>query len=424
MGELQSDPQPATRTPRETRPAIGLIATESNKAAIDRAVRRASELGYEVLVAPGGEESAEFVRNSDGTVVRPDGESDSDDLRVALTAAARRSEFPGLILSEEPDSRIDYTRSLSAFRARDSYVVPAVQQETARAERTEPIVAGIPAYNEAGTIAQIVDVATEYVDEVVVVDDGSGDRTAELARREGAVVIRHSTNRGKGAALKSVFDYAERRSCSALVLLDGDGQHLPQDIPDVVQPVLDGDADVVIGSRYLRRGMGTETPLYRRVGQLILDWSISFLFGVSVTDTQSGFRALSPKAVEEITIRTNGIAVETEMLDAAKRNDLTIAERPIRVQYDVHNGQTYNPVRHGVTVLGRIAELVVRGLLSRSPGERNDGREHGGDERTTAGERAARRRERAPVPNDERGTTPNDATGDNLSADEREQSQR
>ena len=414
MGVLPSDPQSAERGRRNSRPAIGLIATESDDESVERAIQRASDLGYEVFVAPDCEESAEFLRGEDGTVVRPDDRSDGD-LRVALAAAARSNDFPGLVLAEGVDDRIDYTRSLSTFRARDSYVVPAVERDTARVHETDPIVAGIPAYNEAETIARVVEVAAEYVDEVVVVDDGSADRTAELARREGAVVVRHSANRGKGAALKNVFDYAERRSCSALVLLDGDGQHLPRDIPAVVQPVLDGDADVVIGSRYLRRGMGTETPFYRRVGQRVLDRSIAFLFGVSVTDTQSGFRALSPDAVEDITVRTNGMAVETEMLDAANRNDLTIAERPIRVQYDVHNGQTYNPVRHGATVLGRIVQLVARRLLERSSRGRAD-RPTSDVGRTTEGERVARRRERA--------AAPTDATRDDRSADEREQSQR
>ncbi|UPV76665.1 glycosyltransferase family 2 protein (plasmid) [Halorussus limi] len=441
MGVLPSGPQRAERNRRDTRPAVGLIATESNKESIERAIRRASDLGYEVFVAPGCEESAELVRQLDGTVVRPhesDGDHKVDDLRVALAAAARDAEFPGLILSEESTGRIDYTRSISTFRERDSYVVPAVDLESAHARETDPIVAGIPAYNEGETIGQIVDMTTEYVDEVVVVDDGSADRTAEEAKREGAVVIRHSANRGKGAALRSLLDYAERRSCSALVLLDGDGQHLPRDIPTVVQPVLDGDADVVIGSRYLRQGMGTETPLYRRLGQRVLDQSISFLFGVSVSDTQSGFRALSPEAVEDITIRTNGMAVETEMLDAANRNDLTIAERPIRVQYDVRNGQTYNPVRHGVTVLGRIVQLVARGLLNQSSREGTDDRGRARDAGTpTEGERAARRRERAvalgngrtpgesDMPADGgRAPMPGDASGDNQSADEREQPQR
>ncbi|WP_128478758.1 glycosyltransferase family 2 protein [Halorussus pelagicus] len=414
MGVLSSDPESVERDRRDSRPAIGLIATESNGESVERAVRRASDLGYEVFVAPDREETAEFLRDEDGTVVRPDNGND-DDLRVALAAAARSNDYPGLVLSEGVDGRIDYTRSLSTFRARDSYVVPAVKRDNVRAQGTDPIVAGIPAYNEAETIAQIVEVATEYVDEVVVVDDGSADRTAELARRAGALVVRHSTNRGKGAALKSVFDYAERRSCSALVLLDGDGQHLPRDIPAVAQPVLDGGADVVIGSRYLRRGMGSETPFYRRVGQRVLDRSIAFLFGVSVTDTQSGFRALSLDAVEDITVRTNGMAVETEMLDAANRNDLTIAERPIRVQYDVHNGQTYNPVRHGAAVLGRIVQLVARRLLERSSRGRADRRASDAD-RTTEGERVARRRERA--------AAPTDTTGDDRSANKREQSQR
>ncbi|WP_135854086.1 glycosyltransferase family 2 protein [Halorussus salinus] len=422
MGVLPSGPQRVERPHRERRPAVGLIATESNNESIERTVRRANELGYEIFVVPGDDESADLVARTGGTVVRTDGTSDGDP-KVAIAATARDEEVPGVLLAEEPTSRIDYTRSLSAFRERDAYVVSAVEDD-ARTAADDPILAGIPAYNESETIAQVVDVATEYADEVVVVDDGSADRTARVARGEGAVVVRHSTNEGKGAALKSLLDYAERRSCSALVLLDGDGQHLPGDIPTVAEPVLRGDADVVIGSRYLQRGMGSQTPLYRRVGQRILDRSISVLFGVSVSDTQSGFRALSPRAVEEITIRTNGMAVETEMLDAANRNDLTIAERPIRVQYDVHNGQTYNPVRHGVTVLGRIVQLVARGVVTGPTAEETDHRGRATDaDSPTEGERVARRRERA-VARNGGGAPPSDETGDQRSADEREQSRR
>lgn len=219
------------------------------------------------------------------------------------------------------------------------------------------VLVGIPAFNEEVGIGSVVLMANQYADGVIVVDDGSTDRTAETAELAGATVIRHETNRGKGAAIRTILDSAATIGCEALVLIDGDGQHVPAEIAAVAAPALDGDADLVVGNRHHGPGSHIETPRYRRVGQYGLDRLTRFVTGVDVTDTQSGFRALSPQAIESIAPETDAMGIESEMLHAATREDLRVTEVPIDVRYDGIDGQTFNPIYHGVVVGIRILSL-------------------------------------------------------------------
>lgn len=148
----------------------------------------------------------------------------------------------------------------------------------------------LPAYNEEVSIGSIVLLARRYADRVIVIDDGSSDRTAEIASNAGAEVIVHSPNKGKGMAFKTGFEAAE--GADIIVTMDSDGQHNPADIPKLVAPILKGEADLVNGSRYLY-GHATDTPAYRRLGQTILDKVTIINSGVRITDSQSGFRAFS-----------------------------------------------------------------------------------------------------------------------------------
>lgn len=220
------------------------------------------------------------------------------------------------------------------------------------------VIVGIPSYNEEVAIGSVVLACRELVEQVVVVDDGSHDQTAELAERAGATVLRHGENRGKGAAIQTLFDHVRDREFEALVLLDGDGQHLPTDIPTVVSPVLADDYDLVIGSRYLDHNGGTETPLYRRLGQRVLDVITASSARRSFSDSQSGFRAFSREAVESLSLRSEGLGIESEMISASVDNGLKIGEEPIDVRYDGIDGQTHNPVRHGAEVLTFLIRLV------------------------------------------------------------------
>lgn len=198
--------------------------------------------------------------------------------------------------------------------------------------------------------------AREHVDKVLVVDDGSIDATAHVARLAGAEVLVHGTNRGKGAALRTGILAAIERGADVIVLLDGDGQHDPGAIPDLCAPIEKGDADVVVGSRHLV-AQGT-TPAHRRAGQRVLDGATNALGGLAATDTQSGFRALRAKAAEQLLPREAGMGVESEMLLAAAWRGFRVAEVPIAALYPPDVRPHVHPVRHGASVLAALLRLV------------------------------------------------------------------
>ncbi|OPY53029.1 MAG: Glycosyltransferase AglJ [Methanosaeta sp. PtaU1.Bin060] len=189
-----------------------------------------------------------------------------------------------------------------------------------------------------------------YADRVIVVDDGSSDHTAEVAQMAGAEVLRHPQNKGKGAALKTGFELLN--GTNVIVTIDTDGQHDPGDIPKLVEPILKGEADMVNGSRYLN-GNGKNTPLYRRLGQKVLDSATNLDCGLNVTDSQSGFRAFAARTKNVFRFGQNGLAIESEMLADAAEAGLRIKEVPIGVRYDVE-GSTENPVAHGVRILVKV----------------------------------------------------------------------
>ena len=222
------------------------------------------------------------------------------------------------------------------------------------------VVVGIPAYNEENAVGSTVLAVKRWADDVVVVDDGSTDRTPAIVEQADVTLLRHEQNRGKGAAVRTLFAHARHTDCDALVMLDADGQHDPADIPALAEPVVEDDADMVIGSRYLARDPGDETPVYRRFGQVVLDYCTSQVTGSDLTDTQSGFRAFSPEALERLSLTTDGMGVESEMIDSATSQGLEITERAIDARYDDLEGQTYNPVKHGLTVMLFLVRLATR----------------------------------------------------------------
>lgn len=212
------------------------------------------------------------------------------------------------------------------------------------------ITALLPAYNEEVSIGSVVLRARQYVDRVIVIDDGSTDHTAEVAALAGAEVLRHVENRGKGAALRTGFE--SLNGDAVIVTIDTDGQHDPADIPNLVQPILQGEADMVNGSRYLG-GIRNDTPIYRRLGQRILDIFTNIDSGLQMTDSQSGFRAFAGLAKEAFRFQQNGLAIESEMLSDAAAAGLRIKEVEIGVRYDV-NCSGEHPVAHGVRVLLKV----------------------------------------------------------------------
>jgi len=221
----------------------------------------------------------------------------------------------------------------------------------------------IPAYNEEKTIASVVSGALKYVAEVLVVDDGSVDRTVDLAMKAGARVISIPRNIGKGHALSIGLTTAALNGSDIVVCLDSDGQHDPNDIPKIVEPIADGRADMVIGSRFLDAHSRDLIPAYRRVGQGVLTIATNMGSAVKITDSQSGYRAFRRDILRSFDYVETGMGIESEMVRSAVRRGLKIEEVPITAKYEGLDTSTLKPGNHGMTVLGS----VVREIRSEHP---------------------------------------------------------
>lgn len=217
-----------------------------------------------------------------------------------------------------------------------------------------PLVALVPAYNEERFIGSLVLAAKPFVDYIIVVDDGSVDRTCQIAQAAGAIVLRHQINQGKAAAVNTGFNYIRRLKPTAVVMLDGDGQHSAEDIPGMLAPVIEDGADIVVGSRFLE--LKSEIPAYRKVGQHGLTFLTNLASGVRVSDSQSGYRAFSGRAIEALTFGQGGFSLESEMQFLANEHKLRLVEVPIRAIYA--EPAKRNPVSHGMQVVNAVLRLV------------------------------------------------------------------
>jgi O-antigen/teichoic acid export membrane protein len=225
------------------------------------------------------------------------------------------------------------------------------------AAHTETLVA-IPCYNEAEFIAGVVEKSRRHADLVVVVDDGSADRTTEEARAAGALVVRHPTNLGPGAAARTCLHVGRAARVKILVTLDGDGQHDPDEIPEVIAPLQRGEADLVIGSRFL--GKDNNVARYRKFGIDVITYLYNFGGKAHITDAQSCFRAYGEQSLNVLKIREDGFGFSVETLVQARRAGLRIREASISCLYH-EQSHSANPVLHGVGV----ALMVLKHRMKR-----------------------------------------------------------
>src|SRR5213596_3817996 len=230
--------------------------------------------------------------------------------------------------------------------------VPAVLRQ---AFPDSKILVAITAFNEGPTIGSVVLKARQFASEVVVVDDGSLDDTAETAALAGAHVIQHARNLGKGLAIRSAWLYAREHAPEAFVLMDGDHQHDPNDIPRLAEKILSGKSDVVIGVRW---GKTSGMPMYRRMGKRALDYATAAAAKNGLlTDSQSGYRVFSRHALQALEPTENGLSIESQLLLEAQERNLRIEGVHIDIRYDV-DGSKISAGKHGSSVLGRLVVLV------------------------------------------------------------------
>ncbi len=267
------------------------------------------------------------------------------------------------VLEEQKGRRVSPPQKVPMIRKTDT--IPSESADSPdRTEQSQQLIAIIPAYNEELVIGTVVLQTIKHVDHVIVVDDGSTDRTAEVAALAGAEVISFEKNMGKAQAMMAGFARARETGCEAIVVLDGDGQHNPDEIPELLMPVLDGSADLVIGSRFLMEG--NNIPRYRQLGQKTLDLATQVTSGFKCSDSQSGFRAISCKGLKHLDFKSEGYNIESDMITHFLAEGLRITEVPITVRYDVPNKHKKHPVSHGFDIIGHLIGIVgyKRPLLS------------------------------------------------------------
>ncbi|NCB47809.1 glycosyltransferase family 2 protein [bacterium] len=213
----------------------------------------------------------------------------------------------------------------------------------------------IPAYNEAANISRVINKVKPFVSEIIVIDDASQDDTSQVAQKEEVVVLRHIVNRGQGAALRTGTNLALARGADIIVHFDADDQFQATDIPKMIAPIISKEADAVLGSRFLTKD--TKLPKMKRyfimpLARLINRW----FFNIRLTDPQSGFRALSRKSAEKLTIDNDGMAHCSEILYKLFQNQNRLQEVPITVVYHEY-GQKFSG---GLKI---IKDLLIQKLI-------------------------------------------------------------
>ena len=190
----------------------------------------------------------------------------------------------------------------------------------------------LPAYNESKTIGEIIQESSAFINEIIVIDDGSSDETAEIAAACSTVCLKNATNRGKGNALRKGFAYALARGYELVFTMDSDGQHRPADIPRFLEHFDKTQPDILIGARDTQ-DLRTSMPLHRRVNNCLISYVGSKLCGQHVPDFQSGYRLIRAEALRHVHLETERYETESELLIKAARLGFQIESLPIQTRY-------------------------------------------------------------------------------------------
>ena len=214
------------------------------------------------------------------------------------------------------------------------------------------IIAIMPAFKEERTISEIIKRTKKYVDEVVVVDDASSDRTGEVAKKAGATVIRHPENRGLGAALRTGFDYALKKKAGIIITIDADGQHNPDEIPRFLDRINRGYG-FVLGRRDLRK-----YPFTKKFGNFFLNAATNFISGTNLKDTESGFRAFSYGALKKLYLKAERYEIAVEIVFEVGRNNIRAASTDISSPVYVRGVNVFDGIKNFIYLMRRRERTV------------------------------------------------------------------
>ena len=247
----------------------------------------------------------------------------------------------------------DIASSLVEQKA-ENYILSPKTGYVPEGPKPPKVVVAIPCFNEERFVGRVVTEAKKLVGQVIVVDDGSSDDTAKVAEAAGALVVRHSTNRGVGAATRTCFEAAKANGADVVVTMDGDLQHEPNEILTIAEPVINGDAHLVIGSRFMNTDV--KIPAYRRFGISVITYLYNVGSMFKITDAQSCFRAHSRQFLDSFDITLNGFGFSVEVLIEARARGFSIKEVPTSCIYHTE-AHTSNAVTHGLGVVWDVIKL-------------------------------------------------------------------
>lgn len=225
--------------------------------------------------------------------------------------------------------------------------------------KKQKTIAIIPAHNESRTIERVVRETEKYVNEVVVIDDGSSDTTAKIAKRAGANIIQHKKNLGLGRSLRDGFSYAIKKDFDIIITLDADGQHSPKDIPKFIEAINEG-YDFVLGERNLAK-----YPLIKKIGNIFLNFMTNIISGTILKDTESGFRAYSKEALKKIIkyIKADRYEIACEIIFAVGYYNLKYKNVPITSDVYVKGVRVRDGIKIFLYMLKRRKRIGIRDYL-------------------------------------------------------------
>ena len=226
---------------------------------------------------------------------------------------------------------------------------------------TNNIIAVIPAYNEETSIENVILLTKKYVNHIIVCNDGSLDETADIVSKLGVMLINHKKRIGKGCALRALFKEAIKYDADIIITIDADGQHDPYQIPRLLKPILFGESDIVVGSRFLEDSY-TDISFIRNIGLRSLHLLQSILFHTKVTDFQSGFRAFSKKSfITVLNSKEEGYGIESEQLIMASKYGMRLSEIPVSIKYNnLSNTSKRNFILHGLEIALTLLKLFFK----------------------------------------------------------------